>query len=75
MRNVTSFDKLKPLELLEKTLTWRHFAPTSCYLNFEIDPFVMQECPDIYFVGNMDKYETKLINRKSIFKFYFKFAS
>ena len=54
------------LQWLEKTLEWQHFAPTSPdtlagYPFDQIDPLVMQECPNIYFAGNMDKYETKLI--------------
>lgn len=53
-----------PLDWLEKTLTWRHFAPTApdtlaAYPYFGSDPFVMHECPDIYFVGNMEEYATK----------------
>lgn len=59
-------EMLSPLEWLERTLTWRHYAPTgpdtlSIYPFFENDPFVMRECPDIYFAGNMNEYDTKLV--------------
>lgn len=27
---------------------------------YEKDLFIMKECPDIYFVGNTEKFETKL---------------
>lgn len=60
---------VSPLEWLEKTLEWKHYAPTapdtlSEFPFDQIDPFVMQEYPNIYFVGNMDKYETKLVKGK-----------
>ncbi|XP_014614504.1 PREDICTED: DNA polymerase delta subunit 2-like isoform X1 [Polistes canadensis] len=55
-----------PLEWLENTLYWRHYAPTGSnslpsYPYFQNDPFIIKECLDIYFVGNMEKYETKVI--------------
>ncbi|XP_033333452.2 DNA polymerase delta subunit 2 isoform X1 [Megalopta genalis] len=55
-----------PLTWLEQTLDWRHYAPTApdtvpAYPFCSTDPFIMTECPDIYFAGNMDKYDTKLL--------------
>lgn len=55
-----------PLNLLEKTLEWQHFAPTAPdtlaeYPFDQSDPLVMNEYPNIYFVGNMEKFETKLM--------------
>ncbi|XP_011498026.1 PREDICTED: DNA polymerase delta subunit 2-like isoform X2 [Ceratosolen solmsi marchali] len=55
-----------PLSCLEKTLEWQHFAPTapdtlSEYPFDKSDPLIMNEYPNIYFVGNMEKYETKLV--------------
>ncbi|KAL6425543.1 hypothetical protein ACFW04_009592 [Cataglyphis niger] len=63
---ITGLSQLSPLEWLERTLIWRHYAPTgpdtlSIHPFFKNDPFVIKECPDIYFAGNMDKYDTKLI--------------
>ncbi|CAK9803682.1 DNA polymerase delta subunit 2 [Anthophora plagiata] len=57
---------VSPLTWLERTLLWRHYAPTApdtvpAYPSSNIDPFVITECPDIYFAGNMDKYDTKLL--------------
>ncbi|XP_017887566.1 DNA polymerase delta small subunit-like [Ceratina calcarata] len=54
-----------PLEWLEKTLLWRHLCPTApdtllACPYYEQDLFIMKECPDIYFVGNAEKFETKL---------------
>uniref|UniRef100_A0A5B6YQS7 DNA polymerase delta small subunit n=1 Tax=Davidia involucrata TaxID=16924 RepID=A0A5B6YQS7_DAVIN len=54
------------LEFMERTLKWRHLAPTApntlgCYPFTDKDPFFIERCPDVYFVGNQDKYETRLI--------------
>ncbi|CAA0837481.1 DNA polymerase delta small subunit [Striga hermonthica] len=54
------------LEFLERTLRWRHIAPTApntlgCYPFTDRDPFFLENCPHVYFVGNQDKYETGLI--------------
>lgn len=69
---IAGLSQLSPLEWLERTLIWRHYAPTGpdtlpIHPFFKNDPFVMKECPDIYFAGNMDKYDTKLITGKGIF--------
>ncbi|KOC60145.1 DNA polymerase delta small subunit [Habropoda laboriosa] len=63
---VASLVNISPLTWLERTLLWRHYAPTApdtvpAYPSSKIDPFVITECPDIYFAGNMDKYDTKLL--------------
>jgi DNA polymerase delta subunit 2 len=60
-----------PLSCLEKTLEWQHFAPTapdtlSEYPFDKLDPLIITEYPNIYFVGNMEKYETKLIQGMEI---------
>ncbi|KAK4783781.1 hypothetical protein SAY86_018149 [Trapa natans] len=56
-------DKLK---FMERTLKWRHLAPTApntlgCYPFTDRDPFLIESCPHVYFVGNQDKYETRLM--------------
>lgn len=57
---------ISPLIWLERTLLWCHYAPTAdaTYSSNKIDPFIITECPDIYFVGNMDKYDTKIYTGK-----------
>ncbi|XP_043277158.1 DNA polymerase delta subunit 2-like [Venturia canescens] len=62
---VGGLEESTALEWLEKTLIWRHFAPTApdtlpVYPYFGTDPFVMIECPDIYFAGNMEEFATKM---------------
>ncbi|KAK4343726.1 hypothetical protein RND71_036820 [Anisodus tanguticus] len=54
------------IEFMERTLRWRHLAPTApntlgCYPFTDRDPFYVETCPHVYFVGNQDKYESRLI--------------
>ncbi|KAI6673833.1 hypothetical protein NL676_001739 [Syzygium grande] len=54
------------LEFMERTLRWRHLAPTApntlgCYPFTDRDPFLIESCPHVYFVGNQDKYETQML--------------
>ncbi|KAK7259527.1 hypothetical protein RIF29_25136 [Crotalaria pallida] len=54
------------LEFMERTLRWRHLAPTTpntlgCYPFTDRDPFFIESCPQVYFIGNQDKYETRII--------------
>ncbi|XP_050383250.1 DNA polymerase delta small subunit isoform X2 [Argentina anserina] len=63
MRYSEANDKL---EYLERTLRWRHLAPTApntleCYPFTDRDPFLMESCPHVYFVGNQDKYGSRLV--------------
>ncbi|XP_043690480.1 DNA polymerase delta small subunit [Telopea speciosissima] len=53
------------LDFMERTLRWRHLAPTApntlgCYPFTDRDPFFIENCPHVYFVGNQSKYETRL---------------
>lgn len=55
-----------PLDVLEKTLEWRHMAPTapdtlSCYPFLDKDPFIIDSCPHLYFVGNQDSFATRTL--------------
>lgn len=54
------------LEILEETLRLRHLAPTApdtlgCYPFYQKDPFILEECPHVYFSGNAPAFETKLV--------------
>ncbi|EDV38768.1 uncharacterized protein Dana_GF24834 [Drosophila ananassae] len=53
------------LEALRCTLKWGHVAPTApdtlaCYPYIDSDPFILRECPHVYFAGNCDSFETDL---------------
>ncbi|KAL6263557.1 hypothetical protein P5V15_006347 [Pogonomyrmex californicus] len=61
----TGETNLSSLDWLEKTLVWKHMCPTApdtlpIYPYSMKDPFIINYCPDIYFVGNTDTVETKL---------------
>lgn len=54
------------LEILEHTMKWSHIAPTApdtlgCYPYYEKDPFILDKCPHVCFVGNQPKYQSKTI--------------
>ncbi|PPD82020.1 hypothetical protein GOBAR_DD21051 [Gossypium barbadense] len=83
--DLTKYSEAKDkLDFLERTLRWRHLAPTApntlgcydavmqhiiyyrnqvagCYPFTDRDPFLIDSCPDVYFVGNQEKYETCLL--------------
>ncbi|XP_037039978.1 DNA polymerase delta subunit 2 isoform X2 [Bradysia coprophila] len=53
------------LEALKVSLVWSHLAPTSpdtlpCYPYYQKDPFIIDECPHVYFAGNMNEFKTDL---------------
>nr|CAD7262162.1 unnamed protein product [Timema shepardi] len=64
--DIARYSKLEdPLEILEQTLEWGHLSPTSpdtlsCYPYYKEDPFIITECPDVYFAGNQPRFQTKL---------------
>ncbi|XP_058207549.1 DNA polymerase delta small subunit isoform X2 [Rhododendron vialii] len=54
------------LDFMERTLRWRHIAPTApntlgCYPFTDRDPFFVESCPHVYFVGNQDRYDSRII--------------
>ncbi|XXG60126.1 hypothetical protein AAC387_Pa04g2100 [Persea americana] len=69
-QNIDDLDKYSDaknkLNFLERTLHWRHLAPTApntlgCYPFIDKDPFLIESCPHVYFIGNQSKYETRLL--------------
>lgn len=62
IRQYTELDD--PITILEKTLTWRHMAPSApdtlqCYPSPDKDPFIIQQLPHVYFVGNQKRFAMK----------------
>eukprot|EP00731_Ephydatia_muelleri_P028441 Em0020g85a len=52
------------LEVLHRTLQWSHMAPTApdtlgCYPYADDDPFVLSECPHVYFAANQPAFQCK----------------
>lgn len=69
----TGTSDIFPLEWLERTLLWKHMCPTApdtlpVHPYSEKDPFIINHCPDIYFVGNTAEFETKLWKGRYIIK-------
>ncbi|KAG2683309.1 hypothetical protein I3760_10G026300 [Carya illinoinensis] len=69
-QNVNDLEKYSEakdkIEFMERTLRWRHLAPTApntlgCYPFTDRDPFFIESCPHVYFVGNQNEYKTDLI--------------
>ncbi|XP_014473267.1 PREDICTED: DNA polymerase delta small subunit-like [Dinoponera quadriceps] len=65
LAKATGATDISSLEWLERTLLWKHMCPTApdtlpANPYSERDPFIINHCPDIYFVGNTAKFETKL---------------
>ncbi len=57
---------LSSMDLLCKTLEWRHIAPTApdtlaCFPYATEDPFVIENSPHVYFCANQDKFETRKV--------------
>ncbi|XP_059163873.1 DNA polymerase delta subunit 2-like [Physella acuta] len=55
------------LEALEKTLEWGHLAPTApdtlgCFPFVDEDPFILSECPHVYFAGCQPEFSQKIYN-------------
>ncbi|GAB2266912.1 DNA polymerase delta subunit 2 [Dionaea muscipula] len=70
-QNIEDLDKYSDakdkLEFMERTLRWRHIAPSApntlgCYPFTDKDPFLLESCPHVYFVGNQDRFDTRLLN-------------
>ncbi|XP_039294373.1 DNA polymerase delta subunit 2 isoform X2 [Nilaparvata lugens] len=60
-------DVTDPISALESTLTWGHIAPTApdtldCYPYYNSDPFILGQQPDVYFVGNQETFQTKIVD-------------
>lgn len=56
---------VEAVDILDQTLTWRHMAPSApdsvpSYPFSSRDPFVVEELPHVYFVGNQKSFNTKL---------------
>nr|XP_033806089.1 DNA polymerase delta subunit 2 [Geotrypetes seraphini]XP_033806090.1 DNA polymerase delta subunit 2 [Geotrypetes seraphini] len=57
------------MEILEWTLRIGHISPTApdtlgCYPFYKSDPFILQDCPHVYFCGNAPNFKSKEIRGK-----------
>jgi DNA polymerase delta subunit 2 len=66
-----NLEEATALEALELTLMFNHMAPTGpdslpTFPFKDKDPFVMEKTPHVYFAGNCDCFETKLLERQGM---------
>jgi len=52
------------MDILEKTLNWGHLFPSApdtlaCFPFIKTDPFIISECPHVYFAANQPEFATK----------------
>lgn len=66
VKDIMRYSNLKShKEVMKKTLEWRHLAPTCpdtvpCTPCVDVDPFVIYNCPAIYFCGDADLFATEM---------------
>ena len=65
-----------PIEAMKNTLKWSHVAPTCpdtlpCYPYFDDDPFIISQCPHVYFTAQTSNdFQTDIFESKIIFDFW-----
>lgn len=70
IQDIERYSKIEdPLECLRSTIQWAHIAPTCpdtlpCYPYHSQDPFVITDCPHVYFAGNTPEFKTELYQSK-----------
>lgn len=61
-----------PIEAMKSSLKWSHIAPTCpdtlpCYPYFDEDPFIISQCPHVYFCAqNSDEFQTEIFKSKFV---------
>lgn len=66
VRDITMFSEITdPLDALESCLQWNHIAPTApdtlgCFPYYDKDPFILDDCPHVFFVGNQTEFGTRI---------------
>ncbi|KAL1985228.1 hypothetical protein VTN96DRAFT_8144 [Rasamsonia emersonii] len=61
------------LRIMEAMLRWRCAVPTApdtlwCYPFQTHDPFILQACPHIFFIGNQPQFKTTVVEGESTFR-------
>lgn len=65
----TTLKEMSSLEALELTFKYNHMAPTGpdslpTFPFKDVDPFVIEKTPHVYFAGNCDEFASKLVQEK-----------
>ena len=68
--NMMQHGLMTEIECLELTLRSRNVTPTApdtltCFPYRQNDPFLIEKCPNIYFVGSRNKYDSKIVKNKN----------
>jgi len=63
--------EMSPLETMESVLKFHHIAPTGpdslpTFPFIETDPFVIEKTPHVFFAGNCDEFETKMLESAGV---------
>ncbi|KAI8064736.1 DNA polymerase alpha/epsilon subunit B-domain-containing protein [Gongronella butleri] len=59
-------DDVDRLKMASETLFWQHIAPSApdtlwCHPFQNHDPFLLNECPHVYFIGNQPQFDTTVL--------------
>lgn len=59
------------MDALNRTLVYGHVAPTGpdslpTFPSSDTDPFVLTSRPDVYFAGNCEEFETRLVDGRGV---------
>lgn len=75
--NIQKFSKIEdPLTALTLVAKWSNIAPTApdtlpCFPYYDIDPFIIKNCPHLLFAGNTNEYQTSIYESELSFVFRF----
>ncbi|CAH9116752.1 unnamed protein product [Cuscuta europaea] len=51
----------RPIKIIRANQRIGYHADSGCYPYDDRDPFFIESCPHVYFLGNQDEYDTRLI--------------
>ncbi|KAL1494529.1 hypothetical protein ABEB36_010113 [Hypothenemus hampei] len=62
-------EKTDCLTAMENCLVWNHLAPSApdtlgCFPYYNDDPFIIRDCPHVFFTGNQEQFESKIVTGK-----------
>lgn len=67
VRDIQRFSEITDsLDAMESCLQWNHLAPTApdtlgCFPYYNKDPFIIEDCPHVFFTGNQDDFKSRML--------------
>ncbi|CAH1163301.1 unnamed protein product [Phaedon cochleariae] len=67
VRDIMRYSEItESIDAMESCFKWSHLAPTApdtlgCFPCYDKDPFIIEECPHVFFSGNQKEFSTKMI--------------